>query len=154
MGHEFTDPPPPTSYLSVGDELLLLRFYLSQASTIIRTGFGLPEVVESTAMSYLKRFYLKNSVMEWHPRIIMPTCIYLAAKTTNYPVLMEHFIPKFAKLDPQEVIDTEFVVSQSLSFQFWIRTPEKPLRGWLLDLQVSPDLLYCLSTRTEGMLGS
>ena len=37
----------------------------------MRSGFGLPEVVESTAMSYLKRFYVKSSVMEWHPRIIM-----------------------------------------------------------------------------------
>ncbi|ORX39396.1 putative cyclin-dependent protein kinase regulator [Kockovaella imperatae] len=138
LGHDFQDPPPLTSYLSVQDEQLLLRFYLSQASTIIRQGFGLPEVVESTAMSYLKRFYLKNSVMEWHPRIIMPTCIYLAAKTTNYPVLMEHFTPKFAKLDAQEIIDTEFVVSQSLSFQFWVRTPEKALRGWALDLQTKP----------------
>ena len=50
---------------------------------------------------------------------------------------MEHFIPKFAKLDPQEVIDTEFVVSQSLNFQFWVRTPEKALCGWALDVQAS-----------------
>jgi cyclin H len=55
----------------VDDELLLLRFYISQASKICRGGFGLPEVVESTAISYLKRFYLKNSVMEWHPKTIM-----------------------------------------------------------------------------------
>jgi cyclin H len=27
--------------------------------------------VESTAMTYLKRFYLRNSVMDWHPKAIM-----------------------------------------------------------------------------------
>ena len=53
------------------DELLLLRFYCTQVSQICRKGFGLPEVVESTAITYLKRFYLKNSVMEWHPKTIM-----------------------------------------------------------------------------------
>ena len=84
MGHAFQDPPPLTSYLSVSDEQLLLRFYLSQASTIIRSGFGLPDVVESTAMSYLKRFYLKNSVMEWHPRIIM--CAYFPLLPSLYAV--------------------------------------------------------------------
>lgn len=71
LGHEFTAPPPASTYLSVTDELLLLHFYISQASKICRGGFGLPEVVESTAISYLKRFYLKNSVMEWHPKVIM-----------------------------------------------------------------------------------
>lgn len=71
LGQSFTDPPPASSYLSVTDELDLLHFYVSQASKICRSGFGLPESVESTAVSYLKRFYLKNSVMEWHPKTIM-----------------------------------------------------------------------------------
>jgi cyclin H len=57
--------------LSVEDELLLVRFYCSQCSNICRAGFGLPEAVEATAISYIKRFYLKNSVMEWHPKNIM-----------------------------------------------------------------------------------
>jgi cyclin H len=69
MGHDF-QAPPPTTYLSVQDELLLLHFYTTQAAAVSRS-FGLPEVVESTAISYMKRFYLKNSVMEWHPKTIM-----------------------------------------------------------------------------------
>ncbi|KAK6909068.1 hypothetical protein I203_103079 [Kwoniella mangroviensis CBS 8507] len=139
LGHSYTDPPPPTAYLTVSDELLLLRFYCSQITQICRRGFGLPDVVESTAISYLKRFYLKNSVMEWHPKIIMPTCLFLAAKTTNYPILMDQFISKFSKLSPDDILDTEFLVAQSLGFEFWVRSPEKALRGWSLDLQNQPD---------------
>lgn len=70
LGNEFV-PPPPTQYLSVDEELLLLKPYISQISTICQKGFGLPEVVESTAISYIKRFYLKNGVMDWHPKTIM-----------------------------------------------------------------------------------
>jgi cyclin H len=55
----------------VDEELLLVKFYTAQVSTICRTVFGLPEVVESTAASYLKRFYLKNGVMDFHPKNIM-----------------------------------------------------------------------------------
>ncbi|KAK4689232.1 cyclin H, partial [Tremellales sp. Uapishka_1] len=139
LGHDFSDPPPAQAYLTVEDELLLLRFYCSQVSKICQHGFGLPEVVESTAISYLKRFYLKNSVMEWHPKSIMPTCLFLAAKTTNYPVPIETFISKFAKLTPGDVLDLEFVVAQSLLFEFWTRGGEKPLRGWSLELQSQPD---------------
>lgn len=53
------------------EELLLVRFYCDQASKIVQTGFNLPESVVTTAVSYVKRFYLKNSVMEYHPKIIM-----------------------------------------------------------------------------------
>ncbi|OCF44398.1 hypothetical protein I317_01658 [Kwoniella heveanensis CBS 569] len=139
LGHTYTEPPAPASYLTVSDELLLLRFYCSQVSKICRQGFGLPEVVESTAISYLKRFYLKNSVMEWHPKNIMPTCLFLAAKTTNYPVLLDQFIPRFSKLTPADVLDTEFLVAQSLGFEFWVRGAEKALRGWGLDMQNQPN---------------
>ncbi|WVQ94860.1 hypothetical protein IAU59_001943 [Kwoniella sp. CBS 9459] len=139
LGHTYTEPPASASYLTVSDELLLLRFYCSQVSKICRQGFGLPEVVESTAISYLKRFYLKNSVMEWHPKNIMPTCLFLAAKTTNYPVLLDQFIPRFSKLTPADVLDTEFLVAQSLGFEFWVRGAEKALRGWGLDMQNQPN---------------
>lgn len=33
--------------------------------------FRFPEEVEATAVSYLKRFYLKNTVMDWHPKNVM-----------------------------------------------------------------------------------
>lgn len=52
------------------DELLLVHFYCDKASKISRS-FGLPEAGESTTITYIKRFYLKNSVMEWHPKNIM-----------------------------------------------------------------------------------
>ena len=62
--------------------------------------------------------------------------MYLAAKTTNYPIPMSHFRDRFAKLNPQDILDNEFLVAQSLAFEFWVRGPDKALRGWALDLQV------------------
>ncbi|WVO16712.1 hypothetical protein L204_104393 [Cryptococcus depauperatus] len=135
LGHDIPDPPPSTTYLTVADELLLLRFYCLQVSKICRQGFGLSEAVESTAISYVKRFYLKNSVMEWHPKIIMPTCLFLAAKTTNFPIPVDVFVSKIPKLSADDVLEKEFLVAQSLGFEFWVRGPHKPLRGWGLELQ-------------------
>lgn len=53
------------------EEVLLVRYYCAQAAKIVREGFQLPESLETTAVTYLKRFYLKNSVMEWHPKVVM-----------------------------------------------------------------------------------
>ncbi|CAK9780137.1 cyclin-like protein [Cutaneotrichosporon oleaginosum] len=136
LGHTSSLPTP--AYLSVDDELLLVRFYCSHASTICRQGFGSPEEVEATAISYIKRFYLKNSVMEWHPKVIMPTCLYLAAKTTNHNIPIKDFVKKFEKFKADDVLDLEFLVAQSLSFEFWVRGAERALRGWALELQSSP----------------
>lgn len=58
-------------------------------------------------------------------------------------------MPKFAKLQPEDVTDTEFLVAQSLGFEFWVRGPEKGLRGWSLELQVSD--LVAEDARDRGM---
>lgn len=65
-------------YLEPEDELLLIRYY---ASTLPRTcaGFGFPEGIEATAVSYLKRFYLWNTCMDYHPRKVM--CVRLLLPT-------------------------------------------------------------------------
>lgn len=33
--------------------------------------FKYPEIVTATAMTYLKRFYLRNTCMDYHPKNIM-----------------------------------------------------------------------------------
>lgn len=38
--------------------------------------FRFPEEVEATAVTYLKRFYLKNTVMDWHPKNVMYVLLY------------------------------------------------------------------------------
>ena len=46
--------------------------------------FRFSEEVEATAISYLKRFYLKNTVMDWHPKNVM--CV-----ADRY--LLRHYVP-------------------------------------------------------------
>ena len=92
---------------------------------------------------------IRPSYSDSDPRLIRcilrPTCLFLAAKTTNYPVPIDQFIPKFAKLSPADVLDTEFTVAQSLGFEFWVRGAEKALRGWTLEFQVgSAHIATCL----------
>jgi hypothetical protein len=70
---------------------------------------------------------------DWYNR---PTCIFLAAKTTNNPLSIDLLTPRFKGLKASDVLDTEFLLAQSLSFEFWVRGAEKALRGWALELQV------------------
>jgi cyclin H len=56
--------------LTPDEELLLVRLYVSKITQLCGF-FRFPEEVEATAVSYLKRFYLKNTVMDWHPKNVM-----------------------------------------------------------------------------------
>lgn len=58
------------SFLDAQEEVLLVKLYISKVAQLCGL-FRFPEEVEATAISYLKRFYLKNTVMDWHPKNVM-----------------------------------------------------------------------------------
>lgn len=58
------------SFLNADEECVLVKLYVGKVSQLCGH-FRFPEEVEATAMTYLKRFYLKNTVMDWHPKNVM-----------------------------------------------------------------------------------
>jgi len=44
----------------------------------------MPRATVATALHYFKRFYLRNSVMDYHPKEILVTCVYLACKVVIF----------------------------------------------------------------------
>ncbi|KAF8609245.1 cyclin-like protein [Ceratobasidium sp. AG-I] len=128
-------------FLSAEEEHTLVTYY-ARVVTSMCARIGLAEEVEATAMSYLKRFYLKNTVMDWHPMNVMITVIFLATKTCNMPVSLDYYVSKLpsGKTSAQDVLDLEFLVAQSLSFEFTVWHAHKALWGVALDLQSIPEL--------------
>ena len=57
-------------FLTADEELLLVRHYLAKVVQLCGH-FRFPEEVEATATTYIKRFYLTNTVMDWHPKNVM-----------------------------------------------------------------------------------
>lgn len=135
-------------FLSVEDELALITYYLVKVTQIVRA-FGLPELVEATATTFVKRFYLRNTCMDFHPKNIVITCIFLASKTENYPLSLSEFARKLAgkaatdaavvEENRRTVLDLEFLVSQSLQFEYAVVGAHRALYGLVLDLQSLPE---------------
>ncbi|KAF7306741.1 CYCLIN domain-containing protein [Mycena indigotica] len=126
------------SFLNPDEELLLVRLYASKIPQLCGF-FRFPEEVEATAVSYLKRFYLKNTVMDWHPKNVMLTALFLATKTTNHPIALDAYANNIPKTTPSDVVDLEFLVAQSLGFEFAVWHAHRALWGIWLDLQSLPD---------------
>jgi cyclin H len=49
---------------------MLVRLYVSKVPQLC-AAFKFVEEVEATAMTFLKRFFLRNTVMDWHPKNVM-----------------------------------------------------------------------------------
>lgn len=141
------------SFLTAEEELLLVKLYVTKVPQLCGH-FRFPEEVEATAVSYLKRFYLGNTVMDWHPKNVMYvslsthssvtqdattsrlTALFLATKTTNNPISLESYTSNIPRTSPSDVLDLEFLVAQSLSFEFAVWHSHRALWGLWLDLQV------------------
>lgn len=122
------------SFLNADEELLLVRHYLTKVVQLCGH-FRFPEEVEATATTYIKRFYLTNTVMDWHPKNVMLTALFLATKTTNNPISLDSYAAHIPKTEPADVLELEFLVAQSLGFDFAVWHPHRALWGAWLDLQ-------------------
>lgn len=92
--------------------------------------------LQATAIQYLRRFYLTNSPMTYHPKNIMPCAVFLATKTDNCYISLRHFadgVP--GDTTAEDIIAPEFVLMQSLRFNFDVRHPFRGLEGGIMELQ-------------------
>ncbi|KAL3432142.1 cyclin-like protein [Aspergillus tetrazonus] len=122
--------------LTPEEEQDLVRYYCEQ---IIQLGESykppLPTIVRATAIQYLRRFYLTNSPMTYHPKTIMPCALFIATKTDNYYMSLRHFadgVP--GDTTAEDIIAPEFLVMQSLRFTFDVRHPFRGLEGGIMEL--------------------
>jgi cyclin H len=144
--------PRPRRLLSVEDERTIATFYLTRQALFAKA-FKFGEMVEATAASYLKRFYLRNTCMDYHPKLVMCadlriddisllsdaahrlTCLFLATKTENSGITIAEFAQK-VKTPAKDILDLEFLVSQALNFQYKVHHAHIAARGLFYDLQV------------------
>ncbi|XP_040841950.1 cyclin-H isoform X4 [Ochotona curzoniae] len=80
--------PNDPVFLEPPEEMTLCKYYekrLLEFCSVFKP--AMPRSVVGTACMYFKRFYLNNSVMEYHPRTIMPFEGFLIDLKTRYPMV-------------------------------------------------------------------
>lgn len=126
----------PIDCLTPEEELVFVRYY---CESLLELGDEykppLPTTLRATAIQYLRRFYLTNSPMTYHPKKIMACALFLATKTDNYYMSLQKFsetIP--GSPSPEDVIAPEFLLMQGLRFTFDVRHPFRGLEGGIMEL--------------------
>ncbi|XP_048384093.1 cyclin-H isoform X1 [Stegostoma tigrinum] len=101
----------------------------------------MPKSVVGTASMYFKRFFLNNSVMEYHPRTIMLTSVYLACKVDEFNVSSSQFVanlwesPAGQEKALEQILEYELLLIQQLNFHLIVHNPFRPFEGFLIDLK-------------------
>lgn len=82
----------------------------------------------------MKRFYLSNSPMTYHPKEIMATALFLSTKTENNYRPLADLAAQLPKTTKEDVIAPEFLLTQGLRFTFDVRHPYRGLEGGYMEL--------------------
>lgn len=140
------------------ERLMLKRYELHLRDFCKRFQPPMPRAVVGTAHHYFKRFYINNSVMNYHPKEIMfvfqarlrlpifqvpcfrVTCVYLACKVEEFNVSITQFVANI-KGDREKasdiILNNELLLMEQLSFELTIHNPFRPVEGLLIDIKVS-----------------
>ncbi|KAL2074606.1 hypothetical protein VTL71DRAFT_8384 [Oculimacula yallundae] len=127
-------PEGEVDCLTVEEELKLVAFYCRQT---IQLGDHLkvPTDVKATAVQYIKRFYITNSLMTYHPTDILKTALFFATKTENHYFRLTKFADAIGGAKAEDVLASEFLLTQGLRFTFDVRHPFRALEGAVMELQ-------------------
>lgn len=98
--HENASCRPISSDISISDQETLVRFHSHQLQTLCGPMAILDELRTSqrvlfTAITFVRRFFLSNSVLEFHPRIICIAAVFLAGKVEEEKVEVSLTAPLF-----------------------------------------------------------
>ncbi|CCD22296.1 TFIIH complex kinase subunit CCL1 NDAI_0A01380 [Naumovozyma dairenensis CBS 421] len=119
--------------LTTEEELKLIDFYAKKVQ-VISQHLNLPTEIIATSISFFRKFFLENSVMQFDPKNLVHTTVFLACKAENYFISVDSFAKK-AKSTRESILKYEFKLLESLKFTLLIHHPYKPLHGFFLDIQ-------------------
>lgn len=80
--------------------------------------------------------------MDYAPKKIMPSALFLATKTENYSIGLANFMVKAKEiggldtLTEADVLSPEFIFTQALRFHFDIKHPFRALKGFMLECNI------------------
>jgi cyclin H len=83
----------------------------------------------------MKRFYLTNSLMTYHPTDILKTALYFSTKTENHYTSIADFADSIGNTKAEDVLASEFLLTQALRFTFDVRHPFRALDGAVMELR-------------------
>lgn len=128
------------NFLSVEEGMKLIEYYqIVLIEVCDKFQPPVPNAVTATAVAYLKRFYLKTSVMDHPPKEMFLVCLYMACKVEEHNLSVDRFV-EILPADRREktkdfILAHELLLMQRLNFHLTVHNPYRPMEGFIIDIK-------------------
>ncbi|KAM3231650.1 cyclin-C1-2 isoform X1 [Capsicum chacoense] len=123
------------------DDFKLIKWHMTNYVAKLAQSVKVRQRVVATAVTYMRRVYVRRSLTEYDPRLVAPTCLYLASKAEESTVqarLLVFYIKKLYsdetyKYEIKDILDMEMKVLEALNYNLVIYHPYRSLSQFLRD---------------------
>uniref|UniRef100_A0A2P2LE93 B-like cyclin n=2 Tax=Rhizophora mucronata TaxID=61149 RepID=A0A2P2LE93_RHIMU len=123
------------------EDFKLIKYHMSNYIWKLAQQIKVRQRVVATAIAYMRRVYTRRSMSQYDPRLVAPTCLYLAAKAEESTVqarLLVFYIKKSCsdekyKYEIKDILEMEMKVLEALDYYLVVFHPYRSLSQLLQD---------------------
>ncbi|KAJ0253922.1 Cyclin-C1-1 [Hirschfeldia incana] len=122
------------------EDFKLIKFHMSNHITKLAQHIKVRQRVVATAITYMRRVYTRKSMVEFDPRLVAITCLYLASKAEESVVQARNLVFYIKRLYPDEykyelkdLLGMEMKVLEALDYYLVVFHPYRSLSEFLQD---------------------
>ncbi|XP_073117272.1 cyclin-C1-1 isoform X4 [Elaeis guineensis] len=123
------------------EEFRLIKIHMTFYILKLAQQVKVRQRVIATAVTYFRRVYTRKSMTEYDPRLVAPTCLYLASKAEESTVqarLLVFYIKKMCsdekyRFEIKDILEMEMKLLEALDYYLVVYHPYRPLLQLLQD---------------------
>ncbi|XP_063945316.1 cyclin-C1-2 isoform X2 [Daucus carota subsp. sativus] len=131
------------------EDCKLIKMHMANYIARLAQNVKVRQRVVATAVTYMRRVYTRKSMTEYDPRLVAPTCLYLASKAEESTVqarLLVFYIKKLHsdekyRFEIKEILEMEMKILEALNYYLVVYHPYRALSQGLVNDTYKMDLI-------------
>ncbi|XP_057474710.1 cyclin-C1-2-like [Actinidia eriantha] len=123
------------------EDFKLIKMHMANYIGKLAQNVKVRQRVVATAVTYMRRVYTKKSMTEYDPRVVAPTCLYLASKAEESTVQARVLVYYTRKLysdekyryEIKDILEMEMKILEALNYYLVVFHPYRSLSQLLQD---------------------
>ncbi|XP_062077543.1 cyclin-C1-1-like [Humulus lupulus] len=123
------------------EDLKLIKMEMANYIWRLATQVKVRQRIVATAVTYMRRVYIRKSMIEYDPRLVAPTCLYLASKVEESIVqarLLVFYIKKQSsdekyRYEIKDILEMEMKILEAINYYLVVFHPYRSLSQLLQD---------------------
>ncbi|CAL9023188.1 unnamed protein product [Prunus brigantina] len=127
------------------EDFKLIKMHMASYISKLAQHVKVRQRVVATAVTYMRRVYTRKSMSEYDPRLVAPTCLYLASKAEESTVqakLLVFYIRKIYsdekyRYEIKDILEMEMKILEALNYYLVVYHPYRSLSQLLQDASLN-----------------